>query len=161
MRVLRSTCTRESSTITFVALLVTLALAVVAMPASAASREPIGPSINVLLGTPTTFPSGAPFHIGHGWQLSSDGDALGQYRFALQVDGTYRTEDFISRTVTSGNPDLLNRFWVFNFPSGLSVGPHTFVGHWLARCSVTSGPCSNPNAVVDADVRTLTVTFTP
>ena len=141
-----------------IAVLFTLAFAAVALPAGATSGEPVGPSINVLLGYPTTFAADTPFNIQHGWGLASNEDAVGKFSFALEVDGAYRKEDFVERTVTPGDPDLFSRIWAFNFPDGMS-GTHVFVGHWYAPCYATAGPCSNPNEVVEADRHTLTVTF--
>jgi hypothetical protein len=137
---------------------VVLVIGVAALPAAATTQQPVGPPINVLTGTPTTFPAKAPFHIEHGWGLDSSDDAVGKLSFALEVDDTYRAEDFVLRNVITGKPDVLSRIWVFNFPSGMT-GTHTFVGHWLAPCYVTAGPCSNPTAIVEIDRHTLTVTF--
>jgi hypothetical protein len=137
---------------------VVLAIGVAVLPAAATTQQPVGPPINVFAGTPTTFPASAPFHIEHGWGLGSSDDAVGKFSFALGVDDTYRAEDFVLRTLITGNPDVLSRIWVFNFPSGMT-GTHTFVGHWLAPCYVTAGPCSNPNTVVEVGRHTLTVTF--
>jgi len=61
--------------------------------------------------------------------------------------------------------DALARAWYFNFPHGMSAGAHTFVAHGFTPCyfAVSSfgypGPCSNPNAVVEAATFTMTVTF--
>ena len=135
-----------------------LAIGVAPLPAAATTNEPVGPPINILVGVPTTFPAATPFHIMHGWGLDPSTDAVGKFSFALEVDGTDRPEDFVLRSVITGSPDLLARTWVFNFPYGMT-GTHTFVGHWLAPCYVTAGPYSNPNAVVEVDRHTLTVTF--
>ena len=138
-------------------------IAVVAMPAGATSKEPVGAKISLFSGSPT-FAAGAPFHISDGWQVSSNTDAVGKFDITLEVDGTLRKHDFVIREVTSGNPDLLARFWVFNFPSGLS-GTHTFVGRFLGPCQplvdfgYIAGPCSSPTTVTEALNRTLTVTF--
>jgi len=137
---------------------VVLAIGMAPLPAAATTDESVGPPINILVGTPTTFPAGTPFHIKHGWGLEPSSDAVGKYSFALEVDGAYGAEDFVLRSVITGNLDVLARTWVFNFPSGMT-GTHTFVGRWLAPCYVTPGPCSNPNAAVEVDRHTLTVTF--
>lgn len=147
-------------------LVVTIVVIVLALFPSAAgaaestSRQPVGEQINILLGSPTTFPAGQPFHIRHGHSLWSDMPAIGVYDFKLQVDGTYVREDYVSLAVTSGDPDAIIKTWVFNFPDGMS-GTHTFVGHWLAPCRATLGPCQHPNAQVEFLARTLTVTFGP
>jgi hypothetical protein len=82
------------------------------------------------------------------------------------VDGVSRREAFVERTVVSGDPDLLTRIWVFNFPEGMT-GTHTFTGHWLGPCQglvdegFIPGPCGRPNEKVEAFAQSLTVTFTP
>ena len=126
--------------------------------AGAASRQPVGEQINLLLASVTTFPAGQPFHIRHGHSLWSDMPAIGVYDFKLQVDGTYVREEYVSLAVTSGNPDALVKTWVFNFPQGMS-GTHTFIGHWIGPCQAAAGPCPQPNAQVEIFTRTLTVTF--
>ena len=152
---------------TFLSILLVVAILTVASPALAAGKVRIGDPINVLTGNPTTFPAGTAFHIAHGWSLlDSNWDGLGVWDFKLEVDGVLQKEDFVERSMESGNPDLHNRFWVFNFPNGMT-GTHTFTGHWLGPCQVLvnsgtiPGPCSSPNAKVEAFVRTLTVTFGP
>ncbi len=139
--------------------LLMLALAVVALPAAATSKEPIGQAFSLLAGRPTTFAAGAPFHIANCWNLPSTADAIGKFSIALDVDTTPRAEDFRVFSVTSGDPDILKRCWVWNFPDGMSTGTHTFVEHWLEPCYATAGPCSNPNAVVEAFTLSLTVVF--
>ena len=55
-----------------IALLATLALAVVvALPASATSKEPTGTAFHMLQGTPTTFTVGAAFYIGNCWLVDT------------------------------------------------------------------------------------------
>ena len=144
-----------------VTILLILSLLAMAAPATAAKKEPIGDRINVLIGSPTTFPAGSPFHILHGWVPTSDADAIGIFDFELEVDGVLRKEDFVLRSAESGDPDVLIRLWVHNFPNGMT-GTHTFTGHWLGPCElVTPGSCAQPNAKVEALSRTMTVTFVP
>jgi hypothetical protein len=143
-----------------------LALAVVALPAAATSKEPLGPAFSLLTGHPTTFAAATPFHIANCWNIASTSDAIGKFSISLDVDATPRAEDFTEFSVRSGDPDILNRCWVWNFPDGVSTGTHTFVEHWFAPCYVAvsqfgyPGACSNPNAVVEALTRSLTVNFT-
>lgn len=148
----------------FGALLVT-----VGAPAAASSKEPVGGRINVLLGTPTEFPAGAPFHVRHGWGVESgitDHDAVGRYDFVLEVDGVRRGEDFVVRSVTPGTGGAADTHalgWVFNFPNGMS-GRHTFTGRWFAPCEIAVlggylGPCRTPTTPVEALRRSLTVDF--
>jgi len=152
---------------TFVSILLLLALLTVTSPAAADQKVRVGEKIDVFIGEPTTFPAGAPFHIAHGWiMLDSNWDGLGIWDFQLEVDGVLWKEDFVERSIESGDPDLHNRIWVFNFPEGLT-GTHTFTGHWLGPCQVlvddgtVPGPCSYPNDKVEARVSPLTVTFEP
>jgi F5/8 type C domain len=127
------------------------ALLVAGAPAAAGQHERIGQRINVLLGTPTTFPAEQPFHVVHGWVdavSSTDYDAFGRYSFTLEVDGNPVELDFVERISDDG---VLSRFWVFNFPGGLPAGPHTFTGRWWGPCQRlvdsgydVGGPCTNP-----------------
>jgi peptide/nickel transport system substrate-binding protein len=134
-----------------VALLAGTALIAAGAPAAAGPQERIGPRINVLLGTPTTFPGLQPFHVVHGWVggvSSTDYDAFGRYSFSLEVDGQPVKADFVERTSDDG---ALSRFWVFNFSAGLPAGKHSFTARWLGPCQGlvdagydVGGPCANP-----------------
>jgi hypothetical protein len=148
-----------------------LALALATGPATAGSKEPVGQQISVYRGTPTTFPTGTAFHIQHGWGIGATEppEQAGIFGFRLEVDGVARDADFVIRStdaapMTTYDSPVLNRGWVFNFPSGMT-GIHTFTGHWIAPCSVAaaelgySGACATPNAPVDAITRSLTVSF--
>jgi hypothetical protein len=135
-----------------------LTLGVMAMPAGAKQIELIGPTISPLTGHPTTFAAGAPFHVANCWLIPSTSDAIGKFRIALEVDGTAVAGEPLFST-TSGDPDIHNRCWVWNFPDGLSAGTHTFVQNWYAPCYATAQACTNPNELVVAASYTLTVTF--
>ena len=157
-------------------LLVLLAAATAALstaaaaPSAAPHNQLAGERINVLLGSPTHFPAGEPFHVAHGWggiaSGSSDYDAVGKYTFVLEVDGVVRKPDFMDRSVapsSGSSPDLHGVGVVHNFPDGLT-GTHTFVGRWYGPCQalVDKGliaPCANATEVVEGMVRTLTVRF--
>ena len=147
-----------------ISVLLILSLLAVTTPAAAAQKVRVGERIILFAGEPTTFTAGAPFHIAHGWIAGSDGQGIGVLDFKLQVDGVFMKEDFVERSVISGNPDELNRAWVFNFPTGMT-GEHTFIGHWFGPCQemVNSGylpgPCPKPNEKVEAFSRTVIVTF--
>jgi peptide/nickel transport system substrate-binding protein len=127
------------------------AVLVAGAPASAEPHERIGERINLLLGTPTTFPADQPFHIVHGWLLTSENshyDANGKFSFALEVDGEPVEPDFVERTSEDGR---LSRFWVFNFPGGLPAGTQSFTGRWIGPCQElvdfgydVGGACENP-----------------
>jgi hypothetical protein len=152
-----------------VSILLMFAFLGITTPASAAQKVRVGAGISLFTG-PTTFAAGSPFHIAHGWLTNSSLDAIGIYDFELEVDNVVRVEDFIERSAISGDPDLLARIWVYNFPNGMT-GTHTFRGHWYGPCQnlvndgFYSGTCSNPTARVEANVillpQTLTVTFGP
>jgi hypothetical protein len=141
-------------------------------PASATQGVPVGDRINVLRGTPTTFPANTPFHIGHGWSGPGGGccvtPAVGIWSFALDVDGAPRAEDFVTRDAVLFGAEPAVHFlgWVFNFPDGMT-GTHTFTGHWLQPCEAAvefsgfTGPCRDPAQSIEVITRSLTVTFTP
>jgi len=158
---------------------------VLSAPAAADSpntRPTVGERINVLAGTPTEYPAGAPFHIGHGWPIggteADPGEPLqpkqaGIYAFTLEIDGVPRQATYILRVAFFDDPAPLPeaafrlfRIWVYEFPQGMT-GTHTFTGHWYSPCSQAvarfgyAGPCPNPNAPVDPEPRSLTVKFTP
>jgi hypothetical protein len=143
-----------------------LALSASGTPAPAADQEPVGPRINVLLGTPASYPAGEPFHIEHGWGITPDDPpaVAGVYSFSLDVDGVPRPADLVIRTTTSTptsgfDVPILNRGWVFNFPDGMT-GTHTFTGHWFVPCRYSgSTTCATPNDPTEQFSRTLTVTF--
>jgi hypothetical protein len=147
-------------------LLVILLLLAVAVPVAAKAHERIGDQINVLIGTPTTFAVGDPFHIAHGWLLAPEEKPVSAFRFQLEVDGVVREPDFIERSAEGGAGGASHTLvWVYNFPEGLS-GTHTFTGHWMGRCQVLvdlgyiPGPCVDPKAYVDHYSADLTVDFT-
>src|SRR2546430_11378683 len=134
-----------------------MALALIALPAAAnaGTNEPVGPAVSVLLGTPTSFPAGQPFHITHGWAVGATAppQAVGIYAFRLEVDGVTRAPDFITRTAdspqsTGYDAPVLNRSWTFNFPGGMT-GTHTFTGHWIEPCQLVRSTCATPNDPVD------------
>lgn len=154
-----------------VACLVTALLAAAGVaPAGAQLHEPIGDRINIFSGTPASFPRGTPFHIRHGWLVDSDGiddDAIGRFRFRLEVDGVSRREDFVQRSVIPGDesgPDRHSLIWVHNFPEGM-IGTHTFTGYWQGPCQslveagLAPGPCSKPSALTESSPGPRTVTF--
>ena len=138
-------------------LLSVLALAgmlVLAISAAAVPETPIGARINVLLGTPTTFPANQPFHVAHGWittdPASTPPAALGLYSVTLELDGEPMAVSVVERFVDEDG--TLQRRWVFNFPVGLSAGTHVFTVRWWGPCQglVDSGydpggPCAKPN----------------
>ena len=152
--------------ILLITVLVIMALLAMATPAFADRNVPVGDRIGLFFGSSMEFTSGAPFHIRHGWIQSSEDGAIGVFDFALEVDGTLQREDFKMFSAVSGNPDLLSRIWVYNFPNGMT-GIHTFTGHWFAPCQYAvdflnyPGPCATPNQKVETSTRSLTVTFVP
>jgi hypothetical protein len=151
------------------ALLALVATAVVALPAGAGQKERIGERINLVAGTPATFPANQPFHIAHGWlQIPdrSDYNAVGKTDFTLEVDGPLVDADFIER---ASEDERLRRTWVHNFPEGLPAGTHTFTARWLGTCqslvdsNVYFGTCTKPTERVAtaASPLTRTIEFTP
>jgi hypothetical protein len=146
--------------------LMLIATLVMAAPAAAKMKEPVGARIDVLFGTPTTFSAGEPFHISHGFWHDPREVSAGRFDFELEVDGVFRDEDFVERrSDPSMDPDLiLWRLWVHNFPQGMT-GTHTFTGHWYAPCRYAvdyygyPGPCPTPNAKVEILTASLAVMF--
>ena len=150
----------------FVTVLLIVTLLSMAIPSSAAAgNEPVGDRIGLWSST-LEFTAGIPFNIRHGWLQTSDDGAIGIFDFSLEVDGALRNEDFKLFSEEVGEPDILTRLWVYNFPSGMS-GTHTFTGHWYAPCQYAvsylgyQGTCSTPNEKVETNSRTLVVTFVP
>lgn len=152
------------------------ALLVFAFPAAAVPKVPIGPRIDVFLGTPTTFPANQPFHVRHSWfsmlpPTDEPGlnhfQAIGKYGFRLELDGETVEPDYIHRFVS--DVDVLTQTWVHNFPNGLSAGTHTFRGFFTGPCQrlvdvgYIPGPCAQQNEIMLAGGApvTLTVEFTP
>jgi hypothetical protein len=140
-----------------------------AVSAGSAPHEPTGTRIML---TPThtttqTFPAGQPFYLLHGWapapHEASPPAAVGQYTFMLSIDGAPVDPSYVERstTVDDVTGPSLARFFVFNFPAGMS-GTHTFVGTWYAPCSAWAS-CSgaSPTKPFVAATATTTVTFGP
>jgi hypothetical protein len=149
-----------------VAILLIVAILSLAITSSTyAQSEPVGERIFVYDGS-IDFPAGIPFNIWHGWVQTSDDEAIGIFDFELEIDGVLRSEDFKMFTADSGDPDILWRRWVFNFPDGMT-GTHTFTGHWYAPCRFAvdelgfPGPCATPNEKVENKSKMLIVTFIP
>ena len=148
-------------------LIVLIAALVFVVPAAAKGKTPVGERINVLFGTPTSYPAGEPFHISHGWLFDlPDHAPVGIWLFRLEVDGVFVEHDFVQTEIISKKPTTITKKYVFNFPGGMT-GTHTFTGHWYGSCQVMvdtgyyPGPCPKPNAQIEFWTETLTVTFTP
>ena len=132
---------------------------------AASNKVRMGDRLNVFVPA-TEFPAGITFHIAHGWINPSNVMGIGLFKFSLEVDGNPVEKDFIERSATSGDPDLLTWIWVYNFPEGMT-GIHIFTGHWTGPCQglvdlgVIEGPCVKPNEIMESNTRTSTVTFIP
>ena len=133
-----------------------LLLGLATAPVAAVTKQPVGSRINLFSGN-QTFAASTAFHIDDGWGFidTSTVDAIGKYSFALDVDGSPRSADFIQRSQTSAF-ELLE-LWFFNFPGGLT-GTHTFTGHFLEPCNGGSVPCNGNR--IHTPVETLTVAAT-
>lgn len=150
----------------FVTALLIVMLLCSAIPASASGdNEPVGVRLGLWNST-LEVTAGTPFNIRHGWVQTSDDGAIGIFDFTLEVDGVLRSEDFKLFSEEIGDPDILTRLWVYNFPDGMT-GTHTFTGHWYAPCqyAITAldyqGSCATPNEKVETNSRTLVVNFVP
>jgi len=140
-------------------LVMVLVMLLLATPAFAGPKEPVGDRILLACdqgerycqGT-QEFPANTPFHIRHGWLLFPTwGDQPGQFTFVLELDGTTVRPTYVDRwtEVTEWGP-VLRRSWVYNFPDGMS-GVHTFVGSWTWPCGLALewglvDECANPMA---------------
>lgn len=145
---------------------------VAASSAAAETKERVGSRINLFDGRYQTFPAGQPFHIAHGWGLhpdDTDYEAVGKFGFSLEVDGVNARRDYVEKvhedSLVFGA--LQWRFWVHNFPDGLS-GTHTFTGRWYGPCQglvdggYNPGPCDRPTTTFTAvGPVTTTVAFFP
>jgi len=165
---LRRHVDRTKLTFGAVGLAATLALTGIA---PAAAPTPVGERIDLIQGTPTSYPAGQAFHIRHGWGIGATAPPAqaGIFGFRLDVDGVPRVADGAVRStdpapVTAYDYPILNRGWFFNFPEGMT-GRHTFTGYWIAPCQQAAdelgypGPCRAPNEPVEAVRRSLTVDF--
>jgi hypothetical protein len=108
---------------------------VLAIPAAAKTKEPVGQWISLGPASPTEFDANTAFHIIGGVYLWLPDDVpIGLYEFKLELDGVYLEEDFVDRFVDDHDPTTLGRIWVFNFPEGLPSGTYTFTGHFIVPC---------------------------
>ncbi len=149
----------------FATILVIVALLALTMPVAADRNEPVGEQIRVR-DTTIEFPAGTAFNIRHGWLQPSTDEAIGVFDFKLDLDGFPQPESYMGFSASSGDPDMLTRLWVYNFPAGME-GTHTFTGHWFAPCQYAvdqlgyTGQCDTPNAKVENATRELTIIFVP
>jgi hypothetical protein len=86
------------------------ALAIAVTAAGAVGATNTGPldcfpdcRINILAGTPTTYPAGQPFVIRHGVNniCSEPPQSIGKNEFVLEIDGVVRPADVVQREVAS------------------------------------------------------------
>lgn len=115
-------------------LLVTICVAValsLAAPVAANNVPTTGTRIS-LFASPATFPAGTAFYVEHGTgcepsvDSASDCMSSGTY-FDLYLDGTLQP----STVDVENSPGGWVKFNLTNYPSGLAVGRHTFVGVWF------------------------------
>jgi len=106
------------------------ALLVAASPVSANNKPTTGDRINLLSSPPATFVAGAPFYIEHGFGCdTTTGDKVSdcmnaKTHFDLSLDGVAQR----STVDIDNSPTLYVKRNLTNYPTGLSAGPHTFVG---------------------------------
>jgi hypothetical protein len=148
---------------------VVLAMLVMAVPAVAKMKEPVGERIEINPYSDVTeieFPAGQPFHVKHGHRLDPGADSpIGRFGYELEIDGVLQEADFVIRSVDhSWDPWFLERSWVFNYPDGME-GSHAFTGHSIMPCqwavdhNYYFGSCSSSNARVRTMTKSLTVHF--
>lgn len=157
----------------FVVLVPVVAAAVLALPAAAGQES--GSRLVLFPTAPATFTADEPFYVMHGWGFIPPGvegtapwlaPAEGKLDFTLTVDGQVVEPDFLK--VWRGEDEILWRMPVYNFPTGLPAGVHTFTGTWLGPCESMvssgfySGLCTNLTEVVVAVAPLArTIEFTP
>jgi hypothetical protein len=109
--------------------------ALVVAVSSANGMGPADARIGIFPGgaMPSLFPAGTAFWIGYGFapELGDDAGAQGELgpdtRFELDVDGSRVT---MRSEVRKGGTGPLRKTDIAEFPSGLPVGWHDFVGRW-------------------------------
>ena len=150
----------------FTVVLLIVALLSLATPAATAAESiRVGDRLS-LFRSDSTFPTGQPFHIAHGWWNPTNIPGVGLFKFSLDVDGSLVKEDFIERSTISGSPDELVWFWVYNFPNGMT-GTHTFTGHWTGPCQglvdmgVIEVTCEKTNEIIESASQTIIIDFVP
>jgi hypothetical protein len=120
-----------------------------------------GERLNIIYSGTQVFPAKTTFYISNWWYGDPTDDRFWRFNFQLQVDGVYRHEDFSELYPIEGSePPRVIRSFIFNFPSGMS-DVHTFVGHWLAPCSMFYTNCPDPDEVVEVYTTVVQVTFVP
>ena len=138
---------RKISMLTLIACMLSL---VVELPASANSVPTTGSRISVLTG-PYQYPANTPFYVEHGFGCFLNSDAANcataSTSFVLFVDGVQQPSRKDVDQVSLDGVRLLGVGYLTNFPQGLTVGAHTFIGVWYLNGSFFQE-------------RTITVTFT-
>jgi hypothetical protein len=90
--------------------MIVAALAIAVAAAGAVGATSTGPldcfpdcRINILAGTPTTYPAGQPFVIRHGQSNNcfEPPQSIGKMEFVLEVDGVVRPADVVQHIVAS------------------------------------------------------------
>jgi hypothetical protein len=124
-------------TVSRLAVAAALAVTIVASaPPAAADPVTSGERINLLIGTPTTFPAGTPFHIAHGWCFTPDQPGRlrlatrDDTRFELRVNGLRIDGATELERGRSAGGCLALKTDHFDFPEGLPTGIHQFDGRW-------------------------------
>jgi hypothetical protein len=126
---------------------------VLALPASTNNLPTTGTQINLVFQPPATFPANTPFYIEHGIAVfppfSPPDGTIGS-----NMDAGTHFDLYLDGVAQSGKVDIDNQpgIWLkrnlYNFPSGLPVGSHTFVGVFFQDGTMFGNPV------------TVTVTFT-
>ena len=138
----------------------TVLLGLTAAPSMAAPRnQAVGDRLDLRAGD-QDFPASTPFHIDHGFVFAIGDKTIGLSSFALDLDGTDLTADFI-RWAPVGDGFTVSELWYYNFPAGLT-GVHEFTRHYFVACDNNDVPCDGNR--INTPVETLTlsavVTFT-
>lgn len=144
-------------------------------PVAADKPLPTGEQISLFSDVEfITYPANTPFHIKHGFLAGPRGDEecqkpptyqWGVSDFQLEMDGKYLSHELVEQlTVPCKGPVIHGRWWVYNFPNGLT-GIHQFTGHWILGCKAAiesgyiPGPCDGMGEEVEILNKTLTIEF--
>ena len=144
-------------------LLLVVSFFLISSTVAARGNDPVGNRIDLVAGTPTSFPADTPFHVIHGWLVDVTITNPGHAFFEVDVDGVLIEGAFLR--VNAGRGTVQSRLWLFNFPLGLPAGTYLITGHWYLSCNdavdsgLFAGPCVTPNEPVEVLTIPLNVTF--
>lgn len=87
-----------------------------------------GDRITLLGITVATYPADTAFHVEHGFGALCENLPNPSVLFELYIDGESQVPTSVS--IECFEDGVGSKLFLFNFPVGLSQGPHTFIGRW-------------------------------